>query len=61
MLEELRLVAQAEGRSVSAQIIHPVRRDLEMRARGTTVAARRRKITADGDIAESGLVEVVWD
>src|SRR5262245_660996 len=43
MLEELRLVAQAEGRSVSAQIIHLVRRDLEMRGRGTTVAARRRK------------------
>jgi hypothetical protein len=43
MLEELRRVAHAEGRSVSAQVIHLVRRDLETRGRGTTVAARRRK------------------
>jgi hypothetical protein len=43
MLEELRQVARAEGRSVSAQVIYLVRRDLEMRGRATTVAARRRK------------------
>src|SRR4030095_1250903 len=41
MLEELRQVARAEGRSVSAQVIYLVRRDLEMRGRATAAGARR--------------------
>jgi hypothetical protein len=43
LLDELRDVAKAEGRSVSAQVVYLVRRDLETRGRGPTVAARRRK------------------
>jgi hypothetical protein len=39
LLDELREVAREEGRSVSAQVVHLVRRDLE--ARGHVAAAPR--------------------
>jgi hypothetical protein len=43
MLDELRDVARAEGRSVSGQMIHLVRRDLQARGRVAASSARRRK------------------
>lgn len=43
LLQQLREVAGEEGRSVSAQVLHMVRRDLVARGRGGTSATRRRK------------------
>lgn len=43
LLEELRHVARAERRTVSAQVLLYVRREIEARNAGSRLAARRRK------------------
>src|SRR5262245_29643004 len=43
MLDELREVARAEGRSVSRQVIHLVRRDLQARGRVAGSSVRKGK------------------